>query len=108
MPTPADKLKYKERILVENFFGRLKMLFKITREKYRGKLEHFDVFLDCCLGLANFHISSHPLRVDDWNYMNKIKENIQETKRSIEAQKRRDAMHRRSNSLQSAQNFQAE
>ena len=50
------------RILVENYFGRLKTLWKIMATKYRLKLSSYGHVWCFCASLTNYHISLHPLR----------------------------------------------
>lgn len=62
----------KIRILVENYFGRLKSKFTITTERFRGSHSIYnDIFVTCC-ALANFDIIfGHPLRQEDNEFFRK-------------------------------------
>ena len=53
------------RIIVENFFGRLKMLWKIMHDRFRLSHDWYDKIVRICVALTNFHIDLNPLREDD-------------------------------------------
>lgn len=55
----------RNRIICENFYGRLKSVFAIAGEKYRGSLSEYTLFHDLAVALTNFHITLHPLRQTD-------------------------------------------
>lgn len=52
-------------MICENFYGRMKRLWAISRLKYRSKLELYDKIIDICISLTNFHIDLHSLRQND-------------------------------------------
>ena len=52
----------RSRIIVENWFGRLKSLWAIMGSKFRLKNEDYEEFWYFCSSLTNFHISHYPLR----------------------------------------------
>ncbi len=54
-----------DRIIVENFFGRLTKLWGIISTKYRWMEEGYDDIFRLCVALTNFHVSFHPLRDDE-------------------------------------------
>jgi hypothetical protein len=54
-----------DRIIVENYFGRLTMLWEICSRKYRWQEDMYDVIFSMAVALTNFHISKHPLRLED-------------------------------------------
>lgn len=54
-----------DRIIVENFFGRLGTLWDVCCRKWRWAEEQYDDIFKICVGLSNFHIRLHPLRHDD-------------------------------------------
>jgi hypothetical protein len=54
-----------ERIICENAYGRLKTLFGICSHTFWGSLEQFLLFNDICIALTNYHITIHPLRIND-------------------------------------------
>lgn len=72
-----------DRILVENFYGRLKKKFSITREKFRNDLRIYNQAWDVCAALTNFHIALHPLRQDDGAYNREVERMLEEEARHI-------------------------
>jgi hypothetical protein len=52
-----------DRVLVENYFGRL-CIWKIMYTTYKWKRDSYDLYLQFCIALTNFHISLQPLRAD--------------------------------------------
>lgn len=54
-----------DRIIVENWFGRLVGLWGIFFKQYRWSEEKYDDLFMVCSALTNFHISFYPLRDDD-------------------------------------------
>jgi hypothetical protein len=60
----------KARVIIENYFGRLKSRYSIIGSKYRGAHEHYNhIFMVCC-ALVNFEIRQidHPLRCEDGDF----------------------------------------
>ena len=53
------------RILIENWFGRLKILWNIMYECYKLRLTFYDDLWMFCASLTNFHIMKHPLRSEE-------------------------------------------
>jgi hypothetical protein len=51
-----------DRIIVENYFGRLCGLWRICADKYRWSEDLYDDIFHVCASLTNFHIAFHPLR----------------------------------------------
>ncbi|ETV77220.1 hypothetical protein H257_09107 [Aphanomyces astaci] len=54
-----------DRVIVENFFGRMKTLWAVCGETYRWSRDNYDVLFQTCMALTNVHIRLHPLRADD-------------------------------------------
>lgn len=54
-----------QRIIVENWFGRLKVLWNIMYQCYRLKLSFYDDLWKFCASITNYHILHHPLRHED-------------------------------------------
>ena len=81
--TKEEKLKFNERIIIEKFFGRAKMLFQILRSKFRGSRESLNDIVTICFALTNYHVSNNPLNIKDHNYYSIIKENLMENKRKL-------------------------
>lgn len=75
--TIIEKQKYGKRIILQNYYGRLKWPFNILCSECRGSHEHFDVIVDIFMVLTNCYISKNPLRIDDHDfYMALRNENI--------------------------------
>ena len=54
-----------DRIIAENFFGRLCGLWNVLYSKWKWDENNYDAVFRLCLGLTNFHISRKPLRAAD-------------------------------------------
>lgn len=54
-----------DRIIVENYFGRLCSLWAIAATKYRWAESNYDKLFRLCVALTNQHIRWHPLRQED-------------------------------------------
>lgn len=52
----------RDRIIVENFFGRMKMVFGLMHGVYKGELLLLNDLIPIIVCLTNFHISRRPLR----------------------------------------------
>ncbi|ETM35519.1 hypothetical protein L914_17598 [Phytophthora nicotianae] len=59
-----DKLA-RDRVIVENFFGRLKTLWGICSDKWRFDEASYDLYFRACVALTNVHVRLRPLRGDD-------------------------------------------
>ena len=88
----------KIRIIVENFFGRLKCRYKIIGSKFRESHDNYELFFKTCCALVNFEIIyGHPLRDDDHDFFlkhratlrKKIDDEINQRKEKTKSQKRR-------------------
>jgi hypothetical protein len=55
-----------QRVIIENYFGRLKQKFHIMSLRFRTERDDFNVYFETCCALTNFEISScnAPLRKD--------------------------------------------
>jgi hypothetical protein len=53
-----------DRVLVENFNARLKMLWRMVGQVYRGDLREFKKIIRVCVWLTDFDIAVRPLRRD--------------------------------------------
>lgn len=88
------------RIIVENFFGRLKSRYEIMEKRYRGSHEMYsDIFTICC-ALVNFEQieCNHPLRERDRHFYLRLLVELQrkqEEKRTMQAERRRQQAARR-------------
>jgi hypothetical protein len=52
----------RNRVLIENCFGRGKMLFRIIQDKFRGSGALLRFIIPMTIALINYHIKKHPLR----------------------------------------------
>lgn len=72
----TDEMEVNELILVENFFGRLKITFKICRTNFRGSNEFYNKVIPVCSALTNMLIRERPLRVEDKRYNDLIRQRM--------------------------------
>ncbi|RLO11351.1 hypothetical protein DYB28_014872 [Aphanomyces astaci] len=77
----ADELRANDRIasdrvIVENFFGRLKTLWSVCSDIYAWKRQNYDMLFQTCLALTNVHGCIHKLRAEDGDantqYVNRL------------------------------------
>lgn len=54
-----------DRILVENFFSRLKGVFGILYSRYRCGVNSMETLVHICVALTNYLIERHPLRLQE-------------------------------------------
>jgi hypothetical protein len=52
----------RNRIIIENFFARLKGEFKIVKLPFQERIDTFEVVLEAAVWLTDFDISLRPLR----------------------------------------------
>ncbi|KAM0675328.1 hypothetical protein GVAV_001153 [Gurleya vavrai] len=60
------------RIICENYYGRIKKLWGAAREKVKGDLKNYDNLNFISVSLTNYHISLHPLRNNDMNFLRNL------------------------------------
>ncbi|GMF31977.1 unnamed protein product [Phytophthora fragariaefolia] len=60
-----NRLVSSDRVLVENFFGRVCMLWKAMYVAYKWSEVRYDMIARICFALSNYHVSYMPLRNDD-------------------------------------------
>ncbi|RQM29211.1 hypothetical protein B5M09_011706 [Aphanomyces astaci] len=65
-----------DRVVVENFFGRMKTLWAVCTDKYRWSRQNYDVIFQTGVALTNVHIRFHPLKDEDGDvntqYINRL------------------------------------
>ncbi|RHY50938.1 hypothetical protein DYB34_007261 [Aphanomyces astaci] len=65
-----------DRVIVENFFGRLKTLWGVCNDTYRWNRKTYDVVFQTCMAFTNAHVRFHPLRAEDGDansqYINRL------------------------------------
>ncbi|KAJ0398993.1 hypothetical protein P43SY_003598 [Pythium insidiosum] len=76
-----------DRIIVENFFGRLCGLWRVCSDNYRWNEDNYDMIFKTAIGLTNFHIRRNPLREADRERYHQIEARRREIGR--EAQRKR-------------------
>ena len=54
-----------DRVIVENYFGRVKTLWGMAERTYRLRDDMYHSYMKLCFAFTNFHISIMPLREDD-------------------------------------------
>ena len=60
-----NKRLYSDRILVENYFGRLGQLWTVCSSKYVWSEKLYDTIFGLSIAFTNFHITIHSLRDND-------------------------------------------
>ena len=90
----------KHRIVIENFYGRLKSRYSIIGSKYRGAHDNYERIFKLCIALTNFEMiyCKHYLRKSDGDWYSRFRasELIEMKNRSIEkAEIRKEARLRR-------------
>ncbi|KAF0712498.1 Aste57867_4809 [Aphanomyces stellatus] len=65
-----------DRVIVENFFGRLKTLWGLASDKYTWKKEEYNMYFQTCVALTNVHIRFNPLRNVDGHGYNQYKRRL--------------------------------
>ena len=78
-----------DRLIVENYFGRLKAYFKILAQPYRGSINSLRAIIRIAFALTNFRIRSDPLRSDKGQ--NEVDEESEEEMRPRKRGKMRSA-----------------
>ncbi|RHZ09891.1 hypothetical protein DYB26_008878 [Aphanomyces astaci] len=64
------------RVVVENYFGRLKTLWAVCGDAYRWNRKNYDVLFQTCVAITNVHIRFNPLHAEDGDaniqYVNRL------------------------------------
>eukprot|EP01121_Diplochlamys_sp_Union-15-3_P021641 TRINITY_DN8865_c0_g1_i1.p1 TRINITY_DN8865_c0_g1~~TRINITY_DN8865_c0_g1_i1.p1 ORF type:complete len:154 (+),score=7.40 TRINITY_DN8865_c0_g1_i1:59-520(+) len=60
------------RVICENYYGRMKVLWGSTRETYRWDHSLYDTMISICISLTNYHLLYNPLREDDGIFYRKV------------------------------------
>lgn len=78
------------RIIVENFFGRLKARYEIMSDTFRGAHETYSAIFVICCALVNFEQieNDHPLRENDGKFYYKLKALVNQKREEKEARKK--------------------
>lgn len=62
----------KSRIIIENYYGRMKKLFKIMTDVFRFEEDCYDDVIVICACLTNYNIAKNPLRKEDGDYQKAV------------------------------------
>ena len=82
-------------VIVENFFGRASEKCGILAGKYTWDRDTFNLVIDVCFSLRNFHIMLHPLREQDGQYYKEVLATLKHTSEaSIDRGRRRQLRYR--------------
>ncbi|ETV74819.1 hypothetical protein H257_10880 [Aphanomyces astaci] len=65
-----------DRVIVKNFFGRLKTLWGLASDKYTWKKDEYNMYFQMCVALTNVHIRFNPLRNVDGEGYNQYKNRL--------------------------------
>ena len=83
------------RVIVENYFGRLKTLWGLMEQTYRLCDAMYGPYVKMCVGLTNYHVTLMPLRKEDGvveaNYRQRL---IDQWKRATKKRKRQQEQSR--------------
>ena len=83
-----------DRIIVENFFGRMTSMFTVLSHKYKWGEKMYDNIFMICLALTNIHIKGFPLRASDRTHYQGVRKRLLHISRE-EQEKKREAYQRR-------------
>ncbi|KAF1328231.1 Tkl protein kinase, partial [Globisporangium splendens] len=61
-----------DRVLVENFFGRMSQHLKVMHATCKWNKSRCDISARLCVALTNVHVHLHPLRVDDGEHYRSV------------------------------------
>ncbi|RHY82233.1 hypothetical protein DYB26_008986 [Aphanomyces astaci] len=94
-----------DRVIVENFFGRLKTLWSVVGDTYTWKRENYDPYFQTCVAFTNLHIRFLPLREVDGDELHRHVNGLlssgqkKKAKRAGSVMKSREKRKRRLSSL---------
>jgi hypothetical protein len=98
--TSAENAYYrslsKDRVICENFYGRLLSLFGVIRNKYKYEHNMYDKFFMVCTCLTNYHLRKNPLRNDDRGFyqavmQKRLDKSLEKIKKNKESKERYNA-----------------
>ena len=67
LTTPRKKIGT-DRVIIENFYGRMKLTWGLIRNKYKGSHADYDAIFEIAYGLTNILLKYSPLRAEDGQY----------------------------------------
>jgi len=79
----------RDRVLAENFYGRMLGMFKIMRDTYVYDHQNYDELFSVCASLTNYSILANPLRNEEGTYYrNAVVDFVNEGKQREKKRKR--------------------
>jgi hypothetical protein len=72
----SNKTISSDRIIVENYFGRLCTLWGICSNKFRWSRDLYDMIFKACVALTNVHIRRNSLRSNDGDHYNRCRNRL--------------------------------
>jgi hypothetical protein len=88
-----NKAVSSDRVLVENFFGRMCSLWKATYATFKWSESRFDGVARLCAALTNFHVRLMPLRARDSEHYNMVLSKYQSMGDRVRTQRARVQRH---------------
>ncbi|KAE9003989.1 hypothetical protein PR003_g6116 [Phytophthora rubi] len=82
-----------DRVLVENFFGRMWMLWKATYSTFKWNENRFDSVARLCTALTNFHVGLMPLRARDSDHYDMVLAKYQSMGERVRTQRAKAQRH---------------
>ncbi|KAE9040674.1 hypothetical protein PR002_g4857 [Phytophthora rubi] len=83
-----DKIAH-DRVIVENFFGRLKTLWGVCSHKWEWDDKSYNMFFRACVVLTNYSVRCCPLRREDGECFLRYEARLIQIGLEIEAEKKR-------------------
>ena len=65
-----------DRIVVENYFGRMGQIWTVVSDKYRWSEGSYDSIFRTCLALTNMHVRKNPLRASDHQFFETVRNRL--------------------------------
>ncbi|OWZ01313.1 hypothetical protein PHMEG_00027327 [Phytophthora megakarya] len=91
-----DRISH-DRVIVENFFGRLKSLWGVYSHKWAWDRNTYNMNFRVCLAATNFHVGCNPLRREDGEYYRRHESRLIKIGTYIEEAKKRKREQYRDN-----------
>ncbi|KAE9161320.1 hypothetical protein PF002_g32403 [Phytophthora fragariae] len=82
-----DRISH-DRVIVENYFGRMKMLWGVCSDKWRWDEGAYDLFFRVCLALTNAHVRLRHLRAEEGDDYQRYDARLREIGFSIKAREK--------------------
>ena len=78
-----------DRIIVENYFGRLSSLWTVMSNKYKWNEDRYDLVFRTCVALTNIHVKFNPLRDSDQSFYKSLQNYLVNTGDNISRKRAR-------------------